>query len=302
MFWKKWFSDKKTEQQSPPQTQEISRVEVSERSTEEIPLNDLRAVVVTDLGRVRTNNEDSGRFIRPSKISVRLHKGFLAIVADGMGGHAAGEVASLMAVETIVKTYYKQEDTPEASLFMAFSKANRAIWQAATKNVMQKGMGTTCTAVAICQDQLYVAHVGDSRLYIFKNGQLIQLSTDHTYVQELIMQGVISPEEAEKHPDRNVLTRAMGTHNKVEIDVFQAKTLFENNDRLLLCSDGLYDYFTNDELADFFNIPLLNESAQQMVDAAKQRGGHDNITVLLIEKVGNDEFQASRPTENIDTP
>jgi protein phosphatase len=92
----------------------------------------------------------------------------------------------------------------------------------------------------------------------------------------------------------------MGTHNKVEVDVFKVNVLFENNDRLLLCSDGLYDYFSQDELAAFFTIPLLNDAAQQMVDAAKQRGGHDNITVLLVEKVGNDEFQASRPTENVD--
>lgn len=303
MFWKKWFSDTKNEYRPPAQTQEIElgdTISSSQRNTEEIPLNDLRAVVVTDVGRVRTNNEDAGRFVRPSKIDVRMTKGFLAIVADGMGGHAAGEVASLMAVETIAKSYYQQENTPEESLLSAFAKANKAIWQAATRNIMQKGMGTTCTAVAICQNQMYVGHVGDSRLYLYKNTQLTQLSTDHTYVQELISQGVIKQDEAEKHPDRNVLTRAMGTHNKVEVDVFKVNVLFENNDRLLLCSDGLYDYFSQDELAAFFTIPLLNDAAQQMVDAAKQRGGHDNITVLLVEKVGNDEFQASRPTENVD--
>ena len=257
---------------------------------------------MTDVGRVRTNNEDAARFVRPSKIVVRISKGFLAIVADGMGGHAAGEIASQTAVETISKAYYQQEDTPEASLFTAFSKANRAIWQMANRNVMQKGMGTTCTAVAICQNHLYMAHVGDSRLYLFKEGQLIQLSTDHTYVQELIQQGVITAEEAEKHPERNMLTRAMGTHNKVEIDVVQVSSLFENNDRILLCSDGLYDYFNQEEIATFLTIPLLNEAAQQMVDAAKQRGGHDNITVLLVEKVQAEAFQAAKPTENIDIP
>ena len=286
MFWKKWLSGGEP------------------KPTEEHPIreDDLRAVVVTDVGRVRTNNEDAARFVRPSKILVRIQKGFLAIVADGMGGHAAGEIASQMAVETSAKAYYQQEDTPESSLFVAFAKANRAIWQAANKNVMQKGMGTTCTAVAISQNRLFMAHVGDSRLYLYKDGQLIQLSTDHTYVQELIQQGVISTEEAEKHPDRNMLTRAMGTHNKVEVDVQAISTLFENNDRLMLCSDGLYDYFSPAEIATFLTIPTLNEAAQQMVDAAKQRGGHDNITVLLVERVNPEEFQPAKPTENIDIP
>lgn len=286
MFWKKWLSGG-----TPKPKEEYPAKE-----------EDLRAVVVTDVGRVRTNNEDAARFVRPSKVLVRIQKGFLAIVADGMGGHAAGEIASQMAVETIAKAYYQQEDTPESSLFVAFSKANRAIWQTAHKNVMQKGMGTTCTAVAICQNRLYMAQVGDSRLYLFKDGQLVQLSTDHTYVQELIQQGVISAEEAEKHPDRNMLTRALGTHNKVEVDVQAIATLFENNDRLMLCSDGLYDYFSPAEIATFLTIPALNEAAQQMVEAAKQRGGHDNITVLLVERVNPEEFLPAKPTENIDIP
>ena len=195
----------------------------------------MRAVEVTDVGCVRTNNEDAARFIRPADLLVRSNKGFLAIVADGMGGHAAGEIASQMAVETIGKTYYRREESPEESLFLAFTKANRSIWQMAGRNARQRGMGTTCTAVVVCESKLYLAPVGDSRLYLLKNGQLLQLSTDHTYVQMLVQQGVITPMEAEKHPERNVLTRAMGTHNKVEIDVEVIPYVLENDDRLLLC-------------------------------------------------------------------
>lgn len=281
MFWKKWLSNK------------------SNDTSLSDTLIDLRAVVVSDVGCVRTNNEDAARFIRPSDLVIRGTKGFLAIVADGMGGHAAGEIASQMAVETIAKTYYQREESPEESLFLAFTKANRSIWQTASRNTRQRGMGTTCSAVVICDTKLYFAHVGDSRLYLLKNGQLLQLSTDHTYVQMLVQQGVISPAEAEKHPERNVLTRAMGTHNKVDIDVEAVSYSMENDDRLLLCTDGLYDYLSSDEIAQLMLIPTLNEAAQRLVEAAKQRGGHDNITVLLVERVSTETFQSPRPTQEV---
>ncbi len=286
MFWKKWLSDKLTDEASVNLTG--------------LPSGDLRAVVLSDVGCVRTNNEDAARFVRPATLTVRATKGFLAIVADGMGGHAAGEVASQLAVETVAKTYYQREESAEESLFLALTKANRAIWQTASRNSRQRGMGTTCTAISICDGHLFLAHVGDSRAYLLKNGQLLQLSTDHTYVQSLVEQGVISVAEAEKHPERNVLTRAMGTHNKVEIDVIALPQAFQDEDRLLLCTDGLYDYLNSDEIAQLLMISALNEAARGLVELAKQRGGHDNITVLLVERVSLETFQTARPTQEID--
>ncbi|MFN4146757.1 MAG: Stp1/IreP family PP2C-type Ser/Thr phosphatase [Runella sp.] len=280
MFWKKWLSDK-TENNSAPSA-------------------DLRAVVISDVGCIRTNNEDAARFIRPTDPVIRSKKGFLAIVADGMGGHAAGEIASQMAVETVAKRYYECEESIEESLFLALTKANRNIWQAASRNSRQRGMGTTCTAVAICEGRLFLAHVGDSRVYLLKKGQLLLLSKDHTYVQTLVDQGVITPIEAEKHPERNVLTRAMGTHNKVEIDVIALPHTLDDDDRLLLCSDGLYDYLTNDEIAQLLSEPILSDIAHSLINWAKQRGGHDNITVLLVEKVAYDTFHPPKPTEAIE--
>jgi PPM family protein phosphatase len=280
MFWKKWLSEKPNE----------SPAEVT---------GDLRAIVLSDLGCVRTNNEDSALFIRPSSKEIRGGKGFLAIVADGMGGHAAGEIASQMAVETVAKTYFDRDESPEESLFFALTKANRNIWQAAAKNARQKGMGTTCTAVAIIDTRLYLAHVGDSRAYLLKKGQLFQFSKDHTYVQSLVDQGVITPSDAEKHPERNVLTRAMGTHSRVDIDVAAVPYAFENDDRLFLCSDGLYDYLSSEEIAQLLLTPSLSEAAAQLIDLAKQRGGHDNITVLLAERVSPETFQTIRPTEEL---
>jgi PPM family protein phosphatase len=279
MFWKKWFSVKKNEKLSNELTA------------------DVRAVVLTDLGCIRTNNEDSARFIRSSSPNVRRQKGFLAIVADGMGGHAAGEVASKMAVETVAQSYYARDESVEDSLVFALSKANKDIWQKANSDTHKKGMGTTCTAVVIRDKNIYIAHVGDSRAYLYQNGRLIQLSTDHTYVQNLVNQGVITAEEADKHPDRNILTRAMGTNQKVEIDILTTPQHFEDGNRLMLCSDGLYDYLSNDEIASFMVVSRLNEAAQQMIDLAKKRGGHDNITVLLAERVSPDTFKTDYPTE-----
>ncbi len=282
MFWKKWFSEKKSQTVEEPSL-----------------TTDLRALVVSDVGCVRTNNEDSARFIRSANVKVRREKGFLAVVADGMGGHAAGEVASKLAVETVAESYYAREESVEESLYFALSKANRVIWQTANRHSKHKGMGTTCTAVVIRDRHIHLAHVGDSRAYLYKNGQLFQISTDHTYVQSLVSQGVITLEEAEKHPERNILTRAMGTNQKLEIDVLSVAQPFEDGDRLLLCSDGLYDYLSNDEIMKFLVISQLNEAAQEMIETAKQRGGHDNITLLLVERVLPETFKTEHPTEII---
>ena len=279
MIWKKWFSKNTVTPEK---------------------LGDFRAVVVSDIGCIRANNEDAARFIRPAMVGDKNKKDFLAIVADGMGGHASGEVASLMAVEIVSKTYYQRTESPEESLFFAFNKANRSIFQAANKNSKYRGMGTTCTALVISENKLFMAHIGDSRLYMLRDGQLKQLSTDHTYIQSLIEQGILTATEAEKHPDRNVLTRAMGTKNSTEIDVQEINELFEGNDRILICSDGLYDYLSSDEMSQFLAHSVLNESAHAMIELAKQRGGHDNITVLLIERVAADAFQPARPTQNIE--
>ncbi len=281
MFWKKWFSGRNKQAEPAPGSV------------------DLRAVVISDIGMARKNNEDAARFIRPAAMKERMSKGCLAIVADGMGGHAAGEVAAQMAVDLVGKTYFQREELAEESLFFAVSKANRAIWQLAGKNARYKGMGTTCTAMAICDKQLYLAHVGDSRAYLFKKGQLFQLSRDHTYVQSLVDQGVITAEEAEKHPEKNVLTKALGTRPKLEPDIVAVPQKFEPEDRLLLCSDGLYSYLSNEEISQLLLADSLSEAARQLVELAKQRGGHDNITVVLAEHVSEEAFRSIYPTEEI---
>lgn len=174
-------------------------------------VGEISAVVISDLGNVRQNNEDTGLFVRLADEGIRRIKGYLLLVADGMGGHLAGEVASQMAAELITREYFQHSESIEKSLLRAFQIANRQIFDEARQHDTFRGMGTTCTAIVVHDQQLYFAHVGDSRAYLFKAGQLIQLTEDHTYVQELLRTGEITAEAAATHPDRNVLTQAMGT-------------------------------------------------------------------------------------------
>ena len=273
--------------------------------TEEITLPssslsmEIKAVVLSDVGCVRQNNEDSARFMKPSNDLSR--KGVLVIVADGMGGHAAGEIASQIAVETISEIYFKTENETLNCLSKAFQLANQKIYAASQSKSSQRGMGTTCTTVVIQQQKIYFGQVGDSRFYHLHEGKLYQVSTDQTMVQQLVQQGKITPEEVKNHPDRNVLTNAMGTKPSIEIDVQQSTLNFEANDRLMLCSDGLYEYLKENEIAEYLTFPTIREAAQAMIDTAKYRGGHDNITVIVMEQVPvNQDVNDKSTTAEID--
>ncbi len=277
MIWKKLFS----------------------RNTEQV-IDDVKAVIVTDVGIVRNNNEDFVRFVRPSQDFE--HLGFLGVVADGMGGHQAGEVASALAVHTIIKEYYSKKVSRKQNLMQAIEKANSVIFKTSKANPENKGMGTTCTAVVIFNNQIILGHIGDSRLYLYQNNLLTQCSTDHTYVQELINQNIISEEEAQTHPQRNVLTKVMGTRPKVQPEIKEMDVNFEEGDRLLVCSDGLYEYFTKEELEMELSEPVLSVAAHRLVDTAKERGGHDNITVMLIERNRFDSNGNMKNTGEIEIP
>lgn len=262
---------------------------------------DIRVVVKTDLGNVRTNNEDSASFFRIADENVLRNKGYLLIVADGMGGHQAGEVASKMAVEIIGREYYNSgEKSIEQSLSKAFNTANKKIFEQAASNETQKGMGTTSTALAIVGDAIYFAHSGDSRAYHFHNNKITRITQDHTYVQELVNNGNISAEEAETHPQRNILTNAMGTKPSLRVDTGLFNGVFDVSDRLLLCSDGLYDYLSDEELRRALASGTLQQVADYLVSEAKRRGGKDNITVILAEygaEKNNNQIKSTRDVE-----
>ena len=261
----------------------------------------VQVVVKTDLGNIRTNNEDAVLFKKSE--DGQKGKGMMMLVADGMGGHLAGEVASNMAVESISESYFHHSNGSNVSeaLKQAFVRANRKILDSASFHEQYKGMGTTCTVLVLEGNKLFYAHAGDSRAYHFRNGILTQITTDHTYVQELVNNGSISLEDAETHPQRNILTNAMGTRPELKVDSAQFDTELAAGDRLLVCSDGLYDYFNAKELEQILSGEPLHNVADFLLSEAKRRGGHDNISFILARVGGNEsDPQTGKETRDAD--
>ncbi|NPV91397.1 MAG: Stp1/IreP family PP2C-type Ser/Thr phosphatase [Firmicutes bacterium] len=228
----------------------------------------------TEVGLVRQLNEDS--------FLVKPERGFLA-VADGMGGHQAGEVASQLAVATLDRVVQGVEDDPQPGLTLerAFLEANTEVWRQGQSNPDFYGMGTTLTAVLVGDKSLSAAHVGDSRLYLCREGKLRQLTSDHSVVEELLRSGVISPQAAVNHPFRHILTRALGTEKSVNVDLIEETTM--PGDRLMLCSDGLTNLVSDQELEKILGDPdhTPESSVDELTELALKRGGHDNITVVI---------------------
>lgn len=252
---------------------------------------DYKAFAATDVGNVRKTNEDEMLFIRPHDLSQRRQKGVLAIVADGMGGHNCGEVASNMATEVISDQFYlaKGNDLLKV-LAKAIEKANASIFDLAQSEVSHKGMGTTCVVAAIRGKELFLANVGDSRAYRVSAKGITQLTKDHTYVQSLFDRGIITSAEKDSHPEKNYITKALGTRKQVSPDIFRVPVLFRPDDRLLLCTDGLYEYLSDEEIYNIVHIEKPSDAARIMIEMAKERGGHDNISLLILE-----QYSASAP-------
>ena len=240
----------------------------------------------TDQGLVRPSNQDTWH-AAPAPAGKSASHGHLFIVADGMGGHAAGEVASRVAVETVREGYYQAAlapgDDPARVLRAVLEEANRKIQSEGLENRARRGMGTTCTVALIRGTRLWLAHVGDSRAYLFRRGSLRQLTVDHNLAAELLAEGRISSEEAAAHSGRHVLTRALGVFPKLEPDVSAAALELLPLDRLLLCSDGLTRVVTDEEIADAVGTLALEEALARLIEAAKKQGGPDNITIVLVE-------------------
>lgn len=239
----------------------------------------MRYGAISDIGRKRRINEDN--------YHVEENGSFpYAIVADGMGGHQAGEVASLMTVDIIsnhIAKYLKEGlDYVEASEVVrrAFISANRIIYDYAMNHYKVMGMGTTATLAMIFGDRIITAHVGDSRAYMIDDYSIRQITRDHSYVQELVTLGRITPQEAKTHSKKNFITRAMGAEENVRVDIGIAPYFGE---RLLLCSDGLTNLVEDDEIFNFVNYSEdLQGAVKSMVDLANYRGGTDNITAVVI--------------------
>src|SRR5262249_18634791 len=204
----------------------------------------------TDLGLKRTQNEDSHGLWMPDDEAERDRRGVLIVVADGMGGSQAGEVASRLAVDTVIKTYVESDGAdPLESLHSAVVAANEAVHAESQAHPDLTGMGTTCTAVVVQDRHALVAHVGDSRAYLVRDGRIRQLTRDHSLVAQLVMRHELTPEQARLDPRRNVVTRSVGVGPEVEVDAERLEVPLVRGDTLLLCSDGLHGLVGDDELA-----------------------------------------------------
>lgn len=243
----------------------------------------IEAGAATDIGRVRERNEDSFLVDSP-----------LFAVADGMGGHRGGAVASELALERVEELFR----AGRASLVDLVRSANRAVFERSMTDQAVSGMGTTLTAAMVDLDGVHLAHVGDSRAYLLRAGALRQLTEDHTLVNRMVRAGEISREEADVHPHRNVLTRTIGTEPDVEVDETDVPVI--DGDRLLLCSDGLTGMVAGDQIRAILEAtPNPQEAADRLVRAANRAGGIDNITVIVLDihEGGDDEPEGSRPEE-----
>lgn len=238
---------------------------------------------LTDVGRQRANNEDSYLYWEPDSEKEFLRKGRLAIVADGMGGYEGGQEASRLAVET-VRSFYDRNFTgdPQQTLVTAFETAHANIQRYASEHTEFQGMGTTCTALAILGRQLFFAHVGDSRLYCISEKKISRLTRDHSYVGRLVESGIVRSEDAESHPQRHILTAALGSGREVAPDVPEPPVILEEGDSLVLCTDGLWSLVNEAELAAVVRSETPSESTLALVNMALERGGPDNITVVIL--------------------
>ncbi len=213
-------------------------------------------------------------YVIPKDLQVMARKGALFIVADGMGGHAAGEVASEIAVDTISNVYYQDDsDDVAVSLLHAIKRSNALIYQRAAENMLRSGMGTTCVTAVLRGNMAYVANVGDSRAYLVRGGQVKQVSQDHSWVAEQVRAGLLTEDQARTHTQRNVITRCLGTQADVEVDVFSEQ--LQAGDSLVLCTDGLSGLVGDEEIQRIVEQFMPQESVYHLVERANENGGPD---------------------------
>lgn len=234
----------------------------------------MKAYGLTDIGKQRKLNED---FYYLPQASER----FIA-VADGMGGHAAGEIASLTAINKLTEILRKAAVPSEARLKAAFEDANESVYSQASSDISKEGMGTTLTAVWVSGNVCFLGHIGDSRAYRMREGSLVQFSTDHSYVEELVQSGTITREQARTHPKRNLITRCVGVYPQLDPQIL--KLDWRESDLWILCSDGLSGYVEDREIESCLKkeyLPL-EKKLNALKNLALHRGGADNITIVAL--------------------
>ena len=238
---------------------------------------------LTDIGLQRENNEDCYGYWEPASDEEFQRKGRLAIVADGMGGYEGGEEASHLAVETVRRAYRETPGDPQHALLVGFQSAHAQIQQHAREHSQLAGMGTTCTAVALTDAQLCYVHIGDSRLYLLRDGVLARLTSDHSRVTDLVNAGIIQPEDAGSHPYRHLLSKAMGVGDDFQPDVPEEPIPLLAGDILVLCTDGLWGLLSDRELLAALQSLSATDACKELVRLVKERGAPDNITLQVLK-------------------
>lgn len=241
----------------------------------------IATAAATDVGRRRSGNEDS--FSLWTAAEGQAHAAdTLLVVCDGMGGSNAGEIASRMAVDAVLRELASAAPDDTATVLShAVQVANGEIWDYSRTHVDLNGMGTTCTVLAVRGDEVLVAHVGDSRAYLVRGHQARQITTDHSLVAQLVARQQITPEEARHDPRRNVVTRSVGVAPDVEVDVVAVGEPLRDGDTLVVCSDGLHGQMSDGEIAAIAMSTSLEDACRDLIALANERGGPDNITVAL---------------------
>lgn len=252
---------------------------------------------LTDVGCERSQNEDNYCYAEPENDEEMQNRGRLVVVADGMGGQEGGQIASTLAVDTVRDVFLNgPAGDPTTALETAYQSAHSAIQEYARTHPELAGMGTTCTAAILKDGYVTYGHVGDTRLYLLRDGVIVQLTRDQSYVQQMVENGVISAEQARTHPSRNILTSALGSDSAVEADFAQAPIPILGNDTLLLCTDGLHGYASDEELLDVASKDSPREACRKLVNLAKDRGGSDNITIQIVRiEAAANAADAARP-------
>ncbi len=246
----------------------------------------VRVGAKTDLGSVRENNEDKYDLLEPEEPGVLATKGRLYGVADGMGGHSAGQIASELALKTLIRSYFSDPSPQiETSLREAVQEANNVIFEGAQVLPERQGMGTTLTAAVLREEKLHFVHVGDSRAYIVRHGVIRQITSDHSWVAEQVRMGGMSVEDALASPFRNIILRSVGTGQTIEPDFYEE--FVQSGDVFVLCSDGLTAHVNEEEIAARVGPDVITKigpsvAALRLVELANERGGRDNITVIII--------------------
>ncbi|MBN2400480.1 MAG: Stp1/IreP family PP2C-type Ser/Thr phosphatase [Candidatus Aminicenantes bacterium] len=252
---------------------------------------DIHFFAKTDVGKVRNANED---FFLSEKIAANE---FLFIVADGMGGHQAGDVASKLASETFADTYknLRKKSAPIfQSMEQAIRKANAVVFEKAAADIKKRGMGTTFSSMIIEDMKAFIAHVGDSRIYLIRKNKIKKITTDHSFVEKLVEEGRISPEEARDHPQKNVLYMSLGARENLSPEV-QHSLVLEDGDALIMCSDGLSNMVTDDEMMRLVMDYYPEDAANALVKLANVNGGADNITLQIVRLGSLEMLEKTKP-------